>query len=79
MAISAASSICRSLIRSAMRRMIAIRSSQGVWAQPGAAARAAAMASRTSLRVPFANLPDERAVDRRALLEGLRGGRATRR
>jgi hypothetical protein len=42
---------------SAMRRMIAIRSSQGVRAQAGAAARAALMASRTSWRVPDANLP----------------------
>ena len=40
-----------------MRRMIATRSGQGVRAQPGAAARAAAMASRTSSRVPFAKRP----------------------
>jgi len=57
MASSAENSIWRSLITSATRRRIATRSCHGRPPQAGKASRAAAMASRTSWRVPLANVP----------------------
>ena len=54
---SAANSIWRSLIRSAARRRSATRSCHGRRDQAGKAARAAAIASWTSCRVPLAKVP----------------------
>ena len=57
-AITAALIISRSLIRSPARLMIATRSRQGVAAQAGWAARAAATASSTFAAVAFAKVPN---------------------
>ena len=61
MAISAEISISRSEISSAARRRIVRRPSQPSAAQAGCAARAAAMASCTSWRVPSAKRPTSRS------------------
>ena len=54
---SAPNSICRSLMMSAARRSSATRSRHGRRPQAGKAARAAAIASWTSLRLPLAKVP----------------------